>query len=326
MANNTKSKLKTLYVMRILQEETDPECGLTLRQITDRLNDYGIEAERKSLYRDFETLREFGMDIRTYNRNPVQYALARRDFSLSQLMLLVDTVESCKALSQKQSIALVRNLKLLASDNQRSLLDRRIHVPGRIESKSESVFGHIDKIHEAIRRQSKIEFRYYKYNVDGERYATNNDKAYAVTPVSITYADGFYYLTAWVDEHECMREYRIDRMEKMRLSNKPATKNKEIQQYKYSGEEYEQFGRFGGDPVVATLIVNADKVEIIMDRFGSHAEIYRRDDETAKAIVKIRKSEQFFGWIAGLGGNVRIDAPKTLKQEYNEYLKSLIEE
>lgn len=50
------------------------------------------------------------------------------------------------------------------------------------------------------------------------------------------------------------------------------------------------------------------------------------DDETGKAIVKILKPEPFFGWIAGLGGTVRIHDPKSLKEAYNEYLKSLIEE
>ena len=54
--------------------------------------------------------------------------------------------------------------------------------------------------------------------------------------------------------------------------------------------------------------------------------LYPQDDETAKAVVKIHKSEQFFGWIAGLGGTVRIHEPKSLKQEYNEYLLGLIEE
>ena len=47
MTNNPKAKLKTLYVMRILQDETDAEHGLSLRQIIERLNDYGIQAERK---------------------------------------------------------------------------------------------------------------------------------------------------------------------------------------------------------------------------------------------------------------------------------------
>ena len=72
--------------------------------------------------------------------------------------------------------------------------------------------------------------------------------------------------------------------------------------------------------------MEGDKVEIIMDRFGDAAEMYEHDDETAKAVVKIRKSEPFFGWIAGLGGTVRIHSPKSLKDEYNEYLKDLIEE
>lgn len=85
MSNNPKAKLKTLYVMRILQDETDAEHGLSLRQIIERLNDYGIQAERKGLYRDIEALREFGFDIQTYQRNPVQYAIASRDFTLSEL-------------------------------------------------------------------------------------------------------------------------------------------------------------------------------------------------------------------------------------------------
>ena len=42
--------------------------------------------------------------------------------------------------------------------------------------------------------------------------------------------------------------------------------------------------------------------------------------------MKVHKSEQFFGWLAGLGGTVRLHAPKSLKKEYNDYLKSLIEE
>lgn len=53
--------------------------------------------------------------------------------------------------------------------------------------------------------------------------------------------------------------------------------------------------------------------------------MYEHDDDAAKAIVKIRKSEPFFGWVAGLGGTVRIHSPKSLKEEYNEYLQSLID-
>ena len=68
-----KAKLKTLYVKQILEEETDAEHGLSMRQIIERLEQFDIKAERKSVYRDIEVLREFGYDIRSYQRNPVEY-------------------------------------------------------------------------------------------------------------------------------------------------------------------------------------------------------------------------------------------------------------
>lgn len=325
MANNPKAKLKILYVMRILQEETDAEHGLSLREIIERLEAYDIPAERKGLYRDIETLREFGIDIKTYQRNPVEYAIDHRDFSLSELMLLVDAVESCKFLTVRQSRQLITNLKLLASDAQRALLDRRIHVSGRIASKNESVFSAIDLLHEALRKRVKVAFKYYKYDIDGTRVATRNGAKHVVTPVGIVFSEGYYYLSAWSDDHDAMTEFRIDRMGGLTLLSEPAVKNTEILHHTYEGSEYEMFGRFGGEPLTVTLLVDAAKIEIVMDRFGSSVEIYRHDEEHAKAIVKICKSEQFFGWIAGLGGTVRIAAPKALKREYEDYLRSLIE-
>lgn len=326
MPNNSKSKLKLLYIKQILEDETDAEHGISMTRLIERLNEFDIPAERKGVYRDIQTLRDFGIEIQTYQRSPVEYAIARRDFSLSELMLLVDAVESCKFLTRRQSNMLTTNLKLLASDHQRELLKRRIHVTGRISSKNESVFTSIDTLHEAIRTKKRVEFMYYKYGLDGKRFATHDGKPHEVTPVGIAFSDGFYYLTAWNDERDGMTEFRIDRMDKIHVTDKPATKNDEIAHHKYEGDEHEYFGRFGGDPVTATLLVTGDKVEIIKDRFGDAAMLYPQDNDTAKVVVKIHKSEQFFGWIAGLGGTVRIHEPKSLKQEYNEYLLGLIEE
>lgn len=326
MAYNSKAKLKTLFVRRILEDETDAEHGLSMRQLIERLADYDISAERKSVYRDIQILREFGVDIKTYQRNPVEYAIERRDFTLSELMLLVDAVESCKSLTRRQTNALVSNLKTFASDHQRAQLDRRIHVPGRISSKNESVFGHIDVLHEALRMHKKISFLYYKYDVDGTRVVTHNGEPHVVTPVGITYSDGFYYLTAWNDNHEKLIEFRIDRMDHLRVTNEKATRNEVITHHTYDGDECEVFGRFNGEPVTATLLVDGDNLEIILDRFGSGAQIIKVDDNTAKALVKVRKSRQFFGWLAGMANVVRIEGPESLRQEYRLYLQDLLDQ
>ena len=58
-----RDKLKLLYLVKIFREETDDEHGLTLAQIAGRLGEYGIGADRKTLYQDFDDLRAYGLDI-----------------------------------------------------------------------------------------------------------------------------------------------------------------------------------------------------------------------------------------------------------------------
>lgn len=326
MKPNESRKLKALYIRKILEEETDPEHGLSMPQLIERLHEYGITAERKSIYRDFDALRSLGIDIKKYPRRPVEYAIDNRGFKLSELMLLIDAVESCKSLTKRQSAALTANLKQLASENQRQQLDRRIHVAGRIGTQNESVFGYIDVIHQAMREKLKIEFKYFRYGIDGKRHATQEGRPHVVTPVAVSYEDGFYYLTAWSDSHDSLGEYRIDRMGALRITDEKATRNSTIASYSFDEETHTSFGRFKGKPVSATLVAGADKIEIIFDRFGKDIEVYPKGKNMAKAVVKVLRSPQFFGWIAGLGGAVKIEGPKSLKQEYKDYLKSLLED
>ena len=56
-------KIKILRIMQILLENTDDEHGLTLEEITQKLSLYGIDADRKTLYDDFDVLRVFGVDV-----------------------------------------------------------------------------------------------------------------------------------------------------------------------------------------------------------------------------------------------------------------------
>lgn len=49
-------KLKMLYLMKLFMEETDDDHGLTMPQIIEKLSYYGVNADRKTLYLDFEEL------------------------------------------------------------------------------------------------------------------------------------------------------------------------------------------------------------------------------------------------------------------------------
>lgn len=327
MAYNSKAKTKVLYLWKILQEETDAEHGMTMSQIIQRLADYGVSAERKSIYADIQSLRDFDVNVQTYPRSPVEYAIVRRNFSLDELMLLVDTIQSSRAITERQAKALITNVKQLATNREQDLLDRRIHVTGRIKSKSESVLSTVDVIHEALRKDCQLEFAYRKMGVDGKRYETHKGKKHQVTPVAISYDDGLYYLTAWSDAHEDLTVFRLDRMARIRvLDTVAATHNDRIDHFQHESTKAVMFGRFCGDTVLATFAADPNKVEILTDRFGDAARFLPTDGTEARCQVKVYKSEQLFGWIASMGKAVRIVAPQSLVDEYYNYLRFLLED
>lgn len=326
MAYNNKAKLKTLYLQRILEEETDAEHGLSMRQLIERLDGYGIKAERKSVYRDLDALREAGADIRTYQRNPVEYALVKRALNFDDIMLLVDAVQSCRSLTERQARLLTTNLKLFASDHQRALLDRSIHVSGRARTAKESVFGSIHLIHEALRTGRKLSFVYYRRGTDGVRRPTRDGAARVVSPVQVSFSEGFYYLAAVEEASGPVRQYRIDRMGKVAIADEAAAVDREVVRSWEQLGDYERFGQFAGPAAGVTLAVRSDKVELVTDRFGEAAAFSPLDNGHARALVHVRVSPQFFGWVAGMEGLVRIVGPESVRRQYRDYLEGLLEQ
>ena len=53
-----RGKLKLLYLLEILRRETDEEHPMPASLLIQKLEERGISCERKSIYRDMETLTE----------------------------------------------------------------------------------------------------------------------------------------------------------------------------------------------------------------------------------------------------------------------------
>lgn len=323
MAANSKQKLKLLYLHKILSEETDATHGLSMAQILEKLEEEGISAERKGIYRDLGILREFGCTINTIQRMPVEYTLEKGGLDLEELSLLVDAVRSSRFLAQQMSNRLVKKLSALASVHERGALEGRVHVDGRIKSQSDSVFYNVDTIHEAMRSKRKVEFLYYKYDVHMERAVQHDGAPYVLTPVQVVFADGFYYLITWSDTHADFVRFRVDRMRLVQVSKEKATRNERIANYDLEDFAYQAFGMFDGKVVKAKLLVAPDAMDIVADRFGTDVHTKVLADGSAEVAVTVRKSAQFFGWVAGMDGAVSICGPKALVDEYRTWLKDL---
>ena len=56
-------KLKMLYLVKLFYEETDDFHAITMPEIIEKLSEYGVNADRKTLYKDIDELKQFGFDI-----------------------------------------------------------------------------------------------------------------------------------------------------------------------------------------------------------------------------------------------------------------------
>ena len=94
MAKSANQKLKLLYLLRFLMQNSDEAHPLSMAQIIEELANNGISAERKSIYDDIEALRLFGVDIVQLKGKNGGYYIGERDFELPELKLLVASVQS----------------------------------------------------------------------------------------------------------------------------------------------------------------------------------------------------------------------------------------
>ncbi|WP_346906044.1 helix-turn-helix transcriptional regulator [Faecalicatena orotica] len=110
-----ETKLKLLYLMKILLEQTDEDHVLSTMELINELKRYGISAERKSIYDDIEALNEFGMDIINKRTQPSGFYVAGREFELPELKLLVDAVQASKFITENKTNELIKKLENLTS-------------------------------------------------------------------------------------------------------------------------------------------------------------------------------------------------------------------
>lgn len=102
MARRSNQKLKLLYLLKILLENTDEEHAMTVKEMISELKRYGIPSERKSIYDDLEALKFFGFDIVSRRSRTTEYFIASRFFQLAELKLLVDAVQCSKFITYKK--------------------------------------------------------------------------------------------------------------------------------------------------------------------------------------------------------------------------------
>lgn len=324
MPKGTNQKLKLYYLSRIMIEKTDDEHMLTMPEIQRHLENYGVTADRKSLYDDLEALRVLGIDVigEKDGRNYV-YHVGKKQFEIAELKLLVDAIQSSKFITEKKSNELIKKLTGLASDYEATQLKRQVVVQGRIKTMNESIYYIVDELHNAISNNKRIRFDYLKWNLQ-KKMERRKDALYEVSPWALMWDDENYYLIAFDAGEDKIKHYRVDKMRNIELMDEKRQGREHFREFDMAAYARKNFGMFGGEEVRVRLEFQNDMVGVILDRFGKDIMIHPSGKEGwAETSVDVALSDQFLGWIFSLGTKVRIAGPEEVVERFQQEIKAL---
>ena len=321
----SNQKLKIMYLMKILLDETDETHDITLNEIVKKLKSYNVTAERKSLYDDIENLRQFGFDIigSQYDRS-YHYKIASRDFQLVELKLLVDAVQSAKFITKKKSDELIKKIESFASKYEAKQLHRQVNVNGRVKSMNERVYYSVDTIHDALCKECQIKFQYFSWTVDKKMELKHDGAYYSVSPWALCWDDEKYYLIGYDNREMKIKHFRVDKMTNVSATDEKRLGKESFAEIKMSEYTNKLFGMFDGDLESVTLLCENHTANVIIDRFGTDIPIIKTDKEHFTVKVKVSVSKIFLGWIMAIPG-IKIVAPESTVDMMKDEIKRLQE-
>ena len=349
-------KLKPYLVLQYLMLNSDESHTISAEKIAEALQNYGIDAERRSIYKDIEEINKAQLIITqnvdvwdaedlladdaddevklvAYDKHSKGFYVKNRAYDLNDLRLLAECVYSSKFLSEQKARKLSGVVGSLASRHERDAILHDIYLVKRSRTDNKYVNLIASTISDAMNKEldgkrkaaEKISFKYLEYDLSNlhERREHRGGALYIVSPYKLLINDDNYYLLAFNDEAKAMRTYRLDRMKDVkRLIGIP--REGEEDYLKLNVESYTQrttnmYDKRDSERI--TIRCSNTLLNPVIDRFGIDEAVYRKlDDHTFAASITADISEQFFGWILGFGDSMKIVSPQSVVDEFKEYI------
>lgn len=313
-------RLRLMLLKEYFLQNTDETHTVTTPELLSYLADNEIDVDRRTVYSDIALLKSTGMDIQKRRTRTHDYYLASRSFSLPELKLLVDAVQSCRFLTGEHSTALIEKLERLASRYQAAQLSRQVYVQNRLKSGNALVYRNVDSIHTAIQSCMQIRFQYCQYGMDKRLHPRRDGMFYEISPYLLTWAEDNYYLIGNHPMHEGLAHYRVDKMQNVAVTNAARVPLSPL----FDPAEYAKsmFSMYAGQREWVEMEFNSDLIGVVMDRFGTDVPIHATDAAHFSVRALVSVSPSFFGWLLQFGEQARILAPADAKERMGALLTS----
>lgn len=314
-------KLKIINEYQILMKESDEQHQINAVEMTRRLKSRGIPAERKTVYKDMDTLMDAGVDV---VKGDFGYYIGTRVFELAELKLLVDAVGASKFISQKKTKELVEKITTLAGMDDAAQLQRQVVVPEKATEANEKIFYTIDVIYQCLDNDKKMAFKYQEWTLTKEMKPRHGGKIYKVSPAFLIRNDENYYLVAYDVGSGQIRHYRVDKMVSAEMLDEDRDGKEERKALNPQEYARQHVSMFAGDERAITIRFAKNLVGVVLDKFGTNIDLRPDGDDHVKARLSVAVSPQLYGWLTGIGASLCY--PEDEAAKFKEYLKRIISE
>ena len=324
MANNGKYNIgiRLMLLKEYLQANAGKDRIVTRKELEEYLAEHEVSGGMKAIYADFAVLGDmFGLHLE-YDQSQKGWKLLNPPFEPYELRLLVDGIQSSKFITKKKADEITEKIKALAGKETKATLNRQTYVADRVRSMNDSVVMDADKIHEAIKSDSKIKFRFFHYTPDikkSKSYSKNGSE-YIVSPYALLWNNGNYYLYAY--DGIKFRYFRVDRMEQISAPLPERREGKELFKEKnITTQAAKVFDMYSGKVYNVGIRFRNELADVVIDQFGKNVVMRPYDEEHFTIYVPIEISPTFFAWIATFGRRVKILEPEPVIEKMREFLE-----
>lgn len=322
MKSENCQKIKLLKLLELLRQETDEQHPMTTNEICRRLNEMNISCDRRTLATDVQTLNEQGYEVQSCQVSKAKgYYINDRSFNIPELKVLIDAVEASHLLTESKTQALIEKIAALAGSNQAEVLKSSIVRFNTTKPTNEYIYYTVQTLEKAIREKKKVTIHYFHLNEHREKVYRSENGIHTVEPIALVYNNDRYYLTCYNPTADRNYNYRLDRIEKVKILDEKISKNAVIRSRSLARYNAQVFKMYGGNLEKITLQFDSQMIDYIYEKFGMDTKILACGDDQFAAKVEVQLSPTFYGWLFQFTGKMKITAPDWVCDEYMEMLK-----
>ena len=320
------NKIRLLRLWEILKKETDEDHPMGTTALINRLNAEGMKCNRATLYGDIALLNKFGYEILCTRAISNKYYVVNRDFDIPEIQILIDAVQAASFVTENKTPVLVDKLAQLAGSQRAAVLKKNIVEFSTVKGDNELIYYMVDEITTAITKKKKIEFYYFDLGIGKKKVyrmrttVSGERRKYVVNPIATAFHDDKYYLLCYNDRHMTLTQYRIDRMENVKMLDEDITPNPELKASNIARHKRSLFDMYGGKKENISFETDIAVLDAVYDRFGDSVRVVSIGDGKALCSVEVQVGRPLITWFIGFGSALKVRSPQSVIDQIVELI------